>query len=151
MKDSKEKLNKEKIEQDKRNRVAKVVDNKYVVALMTAITVYALFFDDIRILLFPKSADNYFYGITLTGIILFTAEIIATSYSKDEYVYSFFFWLDIISTVSMIPDCGWIWDPYSGENESASIAKTSRAGRATRIIRVIRLIRLIRIVKLYKQ
>jgi general stress protein CsbA len=81
---------------------------------MTAITIYALFFDDIRILLFPKEADNFFFAATLMGIILFTAEIVATSYSKDDYINSFFFWLDIISTVSMIPDCGWIWDPYSG-------------------------------------
>ena len=114
MKDSKLKLNQEKIEQEKRDKVARIVDNKYVVAFMTAITIYALFFDDIRILLFPKKADNFFFAATLMGIILFTAEIVATSYSKDYYINSFFFWLDIISTVSMIPDCGWIWDPYSG-------------------------------------
>jgi hypothetical protein len=114
MKDSKLKLNQEKIEQEKRDKVARIVDNKYVVAFMTAITIYALFFDDIRILLFPKEADNFFFAATLMGIILFTAEIVATSYSKDDYINSFFFWLDIISTVSMIPDCGWIWDPYSG-------------------------------------
>jgi len=114
MKDSKLKLNQEKIEQEKRDKVARIVDNKYVVAFMTAITIYALFFDDIRILLFPKEADNFFFAATLIGIILFTAEIVATSYSKDDYINSFFFWLDIISTVSMIPDCGWIWDPYSG-------------------------------------
>ena len=68
---------------------------------------------------------------------------------------SFFFWLDIISTVTMIPDCGWIWEPLidgnDGGDSATDLAKTSRAGRVTRVIRVIRLIRLIRIVKLYKQ
>ena len=78
---------------------------------MTIVTVYALFFDDIRILLFPKAADDFFYGITLLGMILFTAEIIIASYAKDGYSGSFFYWLDIISTVTMIPDCGWIWEP----------------------------------------
>jgi hypothetical protein len=125
---------------------------------MTIVTVYALYFDDIRILVFPKKADDFFYGITLLGMILFTAEIVIASYAKDGYQGSFFFWLDIVSTVTMIPDCGWIWEPIigggntdGGGDNAAQLAKTSRAGRVTRVIRVIRLIRLIRIVKLYKQ
>jgi len=130
---------------------------------MTLITIYALFFDDIRIIFFPKSLDDLFYGITLFGMICFTLEISLASYAKEDYVFSFFFWLDIVSTVSMIPDCGWIWDPIIGAGDSditsdagggdnaAQLAKTSRASRVTRVIRVIRLIRLIRIVKLYKQ
>ena len=70
---------------------------------------------------------------------------------------SFFFWLDFVSTVSMLPDIGWVWQAWTGGGGSGSagnaaqLAKTSRAGRVTRVIRVIRLIRLIRIVKLYKQ
>ena len=70
---------------------------------------------------------------------------------------TFFFWLDAVSTLSMIPDVGFIWQLIIGEGRNrqakgaTSVAKTSRAGRITRVIRVIRLIRLIRIVKLYKQ
>jgi hypothetical protein len=78
---------------------------------MTLITIYALFFDDIRILAFPKSADNVFFGLTLSAIICYTTEILLASISIDGYFNSFFFWLDIISTVTMIPDCGWIWYP----------------------------------------
>jgi hypothetical protein len=69
---------------------------------------------------------------------------------------TFFFWLDLVSTLSMLPDIGWFWDLVTGEGtninatNATQLAKTSRAGRVTRIIRVIRLIRLIRIVKLYK-
>lgn len=75
------------------------------------------------------------------------------SYAKSEYPGSFFFYLDIISTITMIPDCEWIWYLIvdDGGNQNATdLAKTSRAGRVTRVIRVIRLIRLLRIVKLYK-
>lgn len=140
-----------------KRKLEKIIDHYIVVILMTIVTVYALYFDDIRILAFPKSADDIFYGITLLGMILFIVEIMIASYAKDGYKNSFFFWLDIVSTVTMIPDCGWIWDPIIGGGDSeggdsaASLAKTSRAGRVTRVIRVIRLIRLIRIVKLYKQ
>jgi len=121
---------------------------------MSIITIYALFFDDLRVLLFPKSSDTIFYGLTVFGMVCFTIEIVLSSYAKEDYLLSFFFWLDIISTISMIPDIGWIWDPLIGTSSQSSdatdLAKTSRAGRVTKVIRVIRLIRLIRIVKLYK-
>jgi hypothetical protein len=138
-------------------KIAKIIDNYATVIFMTLMTVYALFFDDFRIIYFSKTADDVFFGITLLGIVSFSLEIIFASYAKPDYIYSFFFWLDIVSTVSMIPDCGWIWnfiigvDEGGGGQEALSLAKASRSGRVTRIIRVIRLIRLIRIVKLYKQ
>ena len=48
---------------------------------MTALTVYALFFDDIRMIAFPKQADDIFFGITLVGIILFTIEVLLGVYA----------------------------------------------------------------------
>lgn len=127
---------------------------------MTAITIYALFFDDLRLLLFPKSVDDVFYAITFICIIVYSVELVLASLAVEGYFLSFFFWLDLISTLSMIPDCGFIWNPllenFSGSGASKTgnatdLAKTSRAGKVTRVIRIIRLIRLIRIVKLYKQ
>lgn len=132
----------------------KFLDHWFTVLFMTLITIYALFFDDIRILAFHKVYDDIFYGITAASVILFLIEIMLSSFAKPDYPWSFFFYLDIISTLSMIPDCGWIWDSIieNGlETESATdLAKASRAGRVTRVIRIIRLVRLIRIVKLYK-
>jgi hypothetical protein len=78
-------------------------------------------------------------------------------------VFSFYFWLDLVATISLVPDIGFLWDPLTGaddvtEDSATSDAeqiqnagKASRAGtRTSRIIRVMRLIRLLRIVKLYK-
>lgn len=135
-------------------KVRKFIDHYATVVIMTLLTIYALFFDDIRILAFHKDYDDIFFGITAAGIIIFFIEILLSSYSKPEYLFHFFFYLDIISTLSMVPDCGWIWELVINngvDSKSATdLAKASRAGRVTRVIRVIRLIRLIRIVKLYK-
>ena len=76
---------------------------------MTLIVIYALFLDDIRILAVDQKFDDVFNGITLVGMILFAIEIILTCYAKPEYIGSFFFYLDIVSTITMIPDCEWIW------------------------------------------
>ena len=126
---------------------------------MTTITVYALFGDDVRMLFFTKNADNVFYALTTLSFVSFTLELVLSCIAKDDYFMGFYFWLDLVSTLSLIMDIGWIMN--AGKDKSASSAKKAsslaRAGRgarigtkAGRVTRVIRLIRLIRIVKLYK-
>jgi hypothetical protein len=123
---------------------------------MSAVTIYSLFFDDIRTATVTVDKDSIFYGITSFSMFMFAFEITLACIAKEGYFNSFFFWLDFVSTVTMIPDIGWIWFLIVGQGSTgqvgnaAQLAKTSRAGRITRVIRVIRLIRLIRIVKLYK-
>jgi hypothetical protein len=128
---------------------------------MTIVTVYSLFSDDVRQLGFTKPADNTFYGLTSAAFALFSIEMILACICKDEYFLGFYFWLDLISTLSLLTDIGWIMNYVYGSNGSASnaqqaakLAKASRGARigtkAGRVARVIRLVRLIRIVKLYK-
>ena len=136
--------------------VGKFLDHWTVIAFMTFVTIYALFWDDIRVLTMDKSHDFLFDVITLVFTCLFAIEISLAVFAQKDYLFSFFFWLDIIATISMILDCGIIIDSSSSDENATSaspsdLAKTSKAGRVTRIIRIIRLIRLIRIVKLYKQ
>lgn len=47
----------------------------------------------------------------IAAMVLFAIEIILNSIVIDDYKYSFFFWLDIIATLSLIPDIDWIADP----------------------------------------
>ena len=54
-----------------------------MMVFMTVLTIYALYFDDLRILYFPKGADDTFFAITLLGIICFTVEIIVASFAKE--------------------------------------------------------------------
>ena len=127
------------------------------VIFMSVVTLYTLFFDDLRVLFIEKKHDEVFYLITTICFVLFMIEIVVGSLCRYPYFMTFFFWLDLVSTLSMLPDIGWFWDLITGDEtninatNATQLAKTSRAGRVTRIIRVIRLIRLIRIVKLYKQ
>jgi hypothetical protein len=129
---------------------------------MTIVTIYALFGDDLRMLAFDKSADNVFYGLSAFALACFAVELVLSCWVKPGYFNSFYFWLDLIATVSLIPDIGWIWHPIIGQEDDSgdssndaeqiqNAGKASRAGtRTSRLIRIIRLVRLIRIVKLYK-
>ena len=100
--------------------------------------------------------------MTAVAMFLFFVELTLNSIAKPDYFNSFYFWLDFVSTVSLITDIGWIWDEIIGNTDYAAsnaeqASQLARAGRgarlgtrAGRITRVIRLVRLIRVVKLYK-
>ena len=133
---------------------------------MTLITLYALLGDDIKVMTTNKSADDYFTIVTSVALVLFTFELVIQSIGKDDYWNTFFFWLDFISTISLVTDIPPIWNRILGDDpdanpedtnnsdDAASLTRASRGARigtkAGRIARVVRLIRLIRIVKLYK-
>jgi class 3 adenylate cyclase len=128
------------------------LDLAYTQIFMGIVTVYALFADDIRMLAFTKAEDEIFYTLTTVSMGLFLVEIVLCCFAKDGYFNGFFFWLDVISTLSLVGDIGWIVPESSSAGETATdLAKQVRTGRAARIIRLIRLIRLMRISKLYKE
>jgi hypothetical protein len=86
---------------------------------MTIITIYSLFTDDIRVIALPKHVDDLFYGLSSFAMLCFTVEISASVYAIDGYFGNFFFWLDVISTVTMIPDIGWLWMLIVGGNDNS--------------------------------
>ena len=87
-------------------------------------------------------------------------EFVLTCIAREGYFLGFYFWLDLVSNLSLIMDFGAVIQELSGSGPSSNAKKATSLTRATRgarigtkagrITRVIRLIRLIRIVKLYK-
>lgn len=75
---------------------------------MSLTTIFALFGDDIRLWFTSKEADPYFDSGLIASFLLFTIEIFINSCVVDDFKYSFFFWLDIIATLSLISDIGWV-------------------------------------------
>ncbi len=76
---------------------------------MSIVTIYTLFFDDIREVACPLEYDDIFFGLTCVCFVIFTFEIFFGSICREEYFLTFFFWLDLVSTCSMITDVGWVW------------------------------------------
>lgn len=68
-------------------------------------------------------ADNYFYGLTSFSFAMFSIELILACFAKDDYFLGFYFWLDLISTLSLITDIGWIMNYAYGTGGSAGNAQ----------------------------
>jgi hypothetical protein len=161
-------------------KIEAFVDSTAVMLTMTCFTIFALFASDIQAAWLPSSVDFSFDVIQVLLFFFFTLEIVLASVSKKGYLGSFFFWLDVVATLSLLQDISFIFDILltgsssldsptifnnlnaikgtglgsgtvrNSQQASSSLQKVSSASRATRVLRIIRIIRLIRIVKLYK-
>jgi hypothetical protein len=79
-----------------------------VATFMFSVTLFALFGDDLRQVVTDKEGDDLFYNITTVCMGFFALEIALTVYGDPEYLWSFFFWLDILSTATLVFDIGWM-------------------------------------------
>jgi len=124
---------------------------------MMIVTIYALFGDDLRILVFPPSTDHVFVVMNTITFILFVLEMFLNTWIKSDfsrgvhhwkgYVFSFFFWLDLLALISMLPDLPWV-SSFQGFSMDKIAGRAGKIGAKTG--RVVRMVRLVRLVKLYK-
>jgi hypothetical protein len=129
----------------------RVVNNKGFVALTTILTIYALIGDDIRLSQTNKPADLWFNVITVVCIVVFSFEIVISCWGKHDYIWGFFFTLDIVSTVTLFLDLPFTSELILGDGEDLDSMRSGRTARVgAKAGRVVRVIRLVRILKLYK-
>ena len=82
---------------------------------MTFITIFVLYADDIRILSTDKNGDKYFYILTLICFFFFNLEILLLMVVRKGYICSFFFWMDVISTFSIVLEVPWVIEAFNLE------------------------------------
>jgi hypothetical protein len=139
-----------------------IVESRVFEIFTIVITLQSMFSDDFRIATFPLVLDNVYNVFVFLNVLMFIFEIVVASLAKKEYFLSFYFFSDIIATVTLIFDFGWLFQAitgtlnYSADNSMdmwklAKDGKYIRRGtRAGSIIRIIRLVKMLRIIKLYK-
>lgn len=109
-----------------REETRKFINHAWYNVLMSAATVFVLFGDDVRLAVFPPAADIYFTVFASIFFFLFILEIILQAVAKTGYlpkpqcpergcrdwrrlyriflIGSFYFWLDVVATASIIPE-----------------------------------------------
>jgi hypothetical protein len=88
-----------------------IVDSNIFLIFMTLCTIFALFSNDIQMAFLPISTDEIITDLQGSTFFIFAFEIIITVIAKRDYPNSFFFWLDIVGTVTIVQDVDWIIDP----------------------------------------
>lgn len=118
-----------------------------------------MFSDDVRQIEFGKESDDAFSILTIVCMAIYTVEIVVLCLVKEGYFLRYYFWVDVISTATMVFDITWVFDAIltSGQGDVHDISNTiivARASRATRIgtqsTKFIRILRILRILRLFK-
>lgn len=127
-----------------KERIQRILESKPFNIFIMVISIYSLFADDIKVILFPPSADVSFSIVAIFVLTFFLIEIILTVLVNEQYICGLYFWVDIISTISLLFDIHWIY--YSIQSNQSVIKEFGRGGRlAARTIRLMRLTRTIKV------
>lgn len=102
------------------DNVWKIIDSLIYQVVMTLITIYTLFFDDFWVLALPVEADDYCFGIVCAIFLILSLDILINFVIHKDYRCTFFFWLDIVSTFSLIADIGWLTTSINNSTGGAS-------------------------------
>jgi hypothetical protein len=108
------------------------LDSIPVTIVMTLWTLYTLFADDIKMMATSRSADDVFSSFTIAAMVFFTTEIVLSCIAKPDYLFGFYFFLDVISTATMIMDVHWIWEPILTGGYSDAAAQAQKVSQMAR-------------------
>ena len=119
---------------------------------MLVVTLYVLFGDDVRLAAYDFDADHNFMVLNSAAFFLFGVEFLMNVFAKTDvspnkspratwknrilvqgYLLSFFFWLDLISILTVAFDIPWMHFSLGSNSKSSS-----DAGRVVRMIRLVR-------------
>ncbi len=90
------------------SRWTRFLDSTYFQLLTLVMTFYTLFFDDFQQLFCRIATDALFDAVSLAALALFVAELGLASCALPGYCNSYYFYLDIISALSIIIDLNMI-------------------------------------------
>ena len=90
--------------------IEKLAKNTYLEIFFNILIFYALFADDFRTICLPKEADDAMDSITVICIFVFSCEIFVSIMTRKGYFNSFFFYLDIISTLTLFFDITYVYE-----------------------------------------
>lgn len=138
------------LDEDYKEKISSFLKNPYYNIITSIISVYSIFSDDLKLIFFDKNVDAAFSIIAFVIFALFTLEIILESVSNEYYVFGIYFWIDTVSTLSLIMDVHWIINLIIRSGYSKEILVQIR--NSTRIIgRVFRILRFLRAIKLFSK
>jgi len=89
-------------------KIEQILENKWFSLIIFLATIEALFGQDFNDLVLPKEAQPVFDVLAFVAMALFIFELILCWIARKEYRWSFFFWLDLISTLSILLDVSFI-------------------------------------------
>jgi len=108
--------------------------SKFMNAATIISTLWVLYALDIYFLVQrDKSSDNAMYTVTVLCLFILSFELGLSIFFKPEFFGSFYFYLDVLGVLSIIPDAIFLFtSTFESWMTSASVLSVARAARAAR-------------------
>jgi hypothetical protein len=94
-----------------RGKLEILVDSNIFIVFFMVLTIFIMFITDIQSGWLSSNSDGPIEYLQTAILLIFILEILITCLAKKGYTNSFFFWLDVVSTISIIQDIGFMFDP----------------------------------------
>ena len=136
-----------------------------VTLLMLTLTTYALIGNDVKYAFFTKLSDIRFDVLTVLIMTIMALEILLQGLCRENYFKTFYGWLNVLITISMLIDMGVVLDAIAGTETDYTATTAAQANiyarkmdqdnagsdwkTETRVVRAMRLLRLVRIGRLW--
>ncbi|GIL93794.1 hypothetical protein Vretimale_97, partial [Volvox reticuliferus] len=135
-------------------RLEAILASKYWLLITMTLTLFCLYAVDVcDVAKGGINAGTVVSAILLAIFVIFSLDLLLSSIFVDKYILSFFFWVDLLGTASLILDIKWFLSGILSSEDSNALQIT-RAGRSARIGsqmgRITRVLRLLRALKLLK-
>lgn len=125
------------------------------------VTVVALLAYDFHTAFLPRSLDKTTEVVIVCVFMFFVSELLLCSIFREKYFPSFWFWLDLVAAVSMLPDMpivlGWmglspndVGVANANAGKAGKSARSSVAFRALRMLRFSRMFRIVRLMRIFR-
>ena len=112
-----------------RKHMSQILESNIFQLLTMIATTYALFANDINLIVGNKSTDHIIDVMTFMVLIMFMIEIMLSIMCVEKYI-QFFFWLDVAASISLLLEIDFLL-AISGESpDELSLAKAGRAAKA---------------------
>ena len=89
--------------------INKILNNKIYGIFIFIVTIFALLLNDFSEIFLNKKYDSLINNLLMIGFILFILEWILSCLAKKDYFCSFYFWLDLFSSLSYILDIDFLF------------------------------------------
>lgn len=139
-------LEDDELDYSKKSPMHRFIDHPKIQLILLVVTLYSLFADDYRVLSSKKQVDRIYDVFCIICLVVFAFEIVVAAIWKPMYMSSYYFYLDIISTASLILD----FSPVSDAIIVFGYTGNSGISKIGNLLKLIRLFRLVRISKIYK-
>mmetsp|Transcript_11345 Transcript_11345/g.14743 ORF Transcript_11345/g.14743 Transcript_11345/m.14743 type:complete len:870 (-) Transcript_11345:526-3135(-) len=134
-------------------KIEKTLDSLAVQLFLGVMLFLSLYLTEFWLLSNAKTSSDTILDVLLIIIfVLFSVECIILCIVKKHYFMGFFFWMDLLGTLSVLLDISYIGSKiFSGDNENSSVLRAARAAKVgARSSRLAKLMRLFRLLTLFR-